>query len=144
MIRRPHLLPARASFAIVAAAMLALLASLPAAAQGRSEEPSGPAVLTPFPENDVYRVQVYGDAFAEGLLQGLLDVLVNNARVQVQRRHKPIGALVRTEWEDDIRAEEAARDSVHIGVLMLGLQDRQTDAAAIGCAPACDRQRRVA
>ena len=33
--------------------------------------PSGTSYLTPFPEGDTYKLQVYGDAFAEGLVDGL-------------------------------------------------------------------------
>ena len=100
-----------------------------------AEEPAGSNVLTPFPESDVYRIQVYGDAFAEGLTAGLVDVMANNSRVQVQKKHKPIGSLIRTEWDEEIRVEETSRDVVHIGVLMLGLQDRQAIRLAPGMKP---------
>ena len=100
-----------------------------------ADEPVPAAGLTPFPENDVYRIQVYGDAFAEGLTAGLVDVMANSARVQVQRKHKAIGALVRPEWDEEIRGEETSREVVNIGVLMLGLQDRQAIRVAPGMKP---------
>jgi uncharacterized protein len=81
--------------------------------------------LTPFPEADVYKLQVYGDSFAEGLASALADAFANDSRVQVNRRHKPIGSLTRAEWEDDIKPEDGSRETVHVAVIMLGLQDRQ-------------------
>jgi hypothetical protein len=81
--------------------------------------------MTPFPENDIYRVQVFGDAFAEGLAPGLAEVMGSDARVQVARRHRPFGSLTRADWEDDIRDDEANRELTHVAVVMLGTWDRQ-------------------
>ncbi len=96
---------------------------------------SAATTLTPFPESDVYKLQVYGDGFAEGLSNGIADVLSNTPRVQVQKKHKVIGALVRTDWEDDIKLEEQSKDVVHIGVVMFGLSDRQIIRSAQGAKP---------
>ena len=52
--------------------LLALPLAAPAAAQ---EEPTGTSYVTPFPEGDVYKLQAYGDPFAEGLLAGLNESL---------------------------------------------------------------------
>ena len=52
--------------------LLAFALASPAAAQ---EEPTGTSYITPFPEGDVYKLQAYGDPFAEGLLGGLARVL---------------------------------------------------------------------
>jgi hypothetical protein len=92
----------------------------------QDEVPSNAAsYVNPFPEGDTYRIQVYGDSFAEGLLSGLIEAFNGDPRMQVAKKHKPIGALVRTDWEDDVKGEEASRDAPHIGVLMFGLSDRQ-------------------
>ncbi len=115
------------TFALLLAVQF-LAAAQPATAQLRSptgEEASGSTFLTPFPEGDAYKLQVYGDAFAEGLTSGLVDTFGNEPKLQILRKHKPIGALVRPEWEDDIKPEDVARETVHIAVIMLGLQDRQ-------------------
>jgi hypothetical protein len=84
--------------------------------------------VTPFPEGDVYRLQVYGDGFAEGLLGGLIDAFAADTRVQVQRKHRPLSGAVRPEFEDETKAEEqpGARELIHIGVLMMGIGDRQS------------------
>ncbi len=84
----------------------------------------GTSYITPFPAGDVYRVQVYGDAFAEGLLGGLVDALADDARVQLQRRRRPLAGITRPEFEDEMKAEEASKDTVHIAVVMVGYNDR--------------------
>ncbi len=121
----------RLSQRLLAGLVLAALVagSAPAWAQrttpANDEASSATSFLTPFPEADIYRVQVYGDGYAEGLLGGLTEALGNETRLAVQKRHKPIGALIRPEWEEDLKPEETARDLVHIAVIMLGLSDRQ-------------------
>ena len=63
--------------------MLALALAAPSAAQ---EEPSGISYITPFPEGDVYKLQAYGDGFAEGLLNGLVEAFASDGRLQVLSR----------------------------------------------------------
>ena len=60
-------------------------------ARGCAEEPSGTSYITPFPEGDVYKLQAYGDAFAEGLLNGLAEAFAGDGRVQVSRKHRAAG-----------------------------------------------------
>ena len=91
-----------------------------------ADEPAAASAgyVNPFPEGDTYKVQVYGDGFAEGLLNGLIDAFGNDPRVSIAKKHKAIGALIRADFEEDIRPEEASREVVHVGVLMIGLNDR--------------------
>ena len=91
--------------------------AMPAAAQ---EEPSGVSYITPFPEGDIYKLQAYGDPFAEGLLGGLIESFAGDTRVQVAGRHRTINGIARAEIEEDLRVEEASRDTFHIGVIMIG------------------------
>ena len=108
-----------AKFTLVAALLLALAPALPA------QEPfPGASYMTPFPAGDTYRAQVYGDAFAEGLLGGLIDALGDEARVQLQRRRRPLAGITRPELDDEIKTEEASKDTVHIAVVMVGYNDR--------------------
>jgi hypothetical protein len=101
---------------------LALALARPSAAQ---EEPSGISYITPFPEGDVYKLQAYGDAFAEGLLGGLVEALAGDGRVQVSRKHRVLGGLTRADFDDEMKAEEApGRETFHIGVVMIGIADR--------------------
>jgi hypothetical protein len=115
------------AFVATLAVLAALLAlpSLPARAQ---EQFSGTSYITPFPQGDIYRLQLYGDAFAEGMLAGLTEAMSDDSRVQVQKQRRPIAGLVRLEFEDELKAEEAGKDAgkdaVHIAVVMIGYNDR--------------------
>src|SRR5262249_21659563 len=75
-------------------AVAALLLAPFAAARGQEQFP-GTSYVTPFPAGDIYRVQVYGDAFAEGLLGGLVDALADDSRVQLQRKRRPLAGITR-------------------------------------------------
>lgn len=103
---------------ISSALLLALAASVWAQEQFR-----GWSYITPFPADDTYRMQVYGDAFAEGLLSGLNEALADDKRVQLQRR-RPLAGIMRSDFNDVVKAEETSRDPVHIAVVMLGYNDR--------------------
>jgi hypothetical protein len=94
---------------------------LPAAAQ---EEPSGTSYITPFPEGDVYKLQAYGDPFAEGVLSGLAESFAGDSRLQISRKHRPLAGLARAEFDDEMKAEEANKETFHIGVVMIGFWDR--------------------
>jgi hypothetical protein len=104
--------------------MLAALVALPVATASAQEDFSGTTYITPYPEGDTYRLQVYGDAFAEGLLGGLTDAFSGDTRLQLQRRHRSLPGLIRPDLEDELRAEEANREPVHVAVVMIGVNDR--------------------
>ena len=86
--------------------------------------PSGTSYLTPFPEGDTYKLQVYGDAFAEGLVDGLAEAFATDRRVQVARKHRPLAGIARADFDTEMKAEEASREVIHIGVIMIGYGDR--------------------
>jgi uncharacterized protein len=90
----------------------------------RAQEQSGTSYITPFPESDMYRLQVYGDAFAEGVLSGLTEGFADDTRVQLQKRHRALPSVVRLEFDDELKVEEASRDTFHIAVVMIGYNDR--------------------
>lgn len=114
---------------LLGALLLALMLCLalapigPAHAQGGTSDMS---YITPFPDNDTHRLEVWGDVLAEGLLTGLVDQFADEPRVAVQRKHRPIGSLFRASFEDDVSeiVSEIARSNAHIVVIMLGLNDR--------------------
>lgn len=87
---------------------------------------SGSSYVTPFPENDVYRLQVYGDSLAEGLSAALLEAFSGDSRLQLQRGRHSLSGLLRNEFEDELRTIEGnlARTPVHVAVVMVGLYDR--------------------
>ena len=98
--------------------------------QRRVYQAQGPALstsyITPFPENDTYRLEVWGDTLAEGLLAGLVEQLADEPRISVQRRHRPVHSLLRAGFDEDVSeiVSELARSNAHIVVLLIGLNDR--------------------
>jgi hypothetical protein len=84
------------------------------------------AYITPFPENDTYRLQVYGDSLAEGLTFGLNEAFGGDTRLQVQRGRHPIAGIFRNEFDDELRTIETnlSRVPMHVAVVMVGLYDR--------------------
>ncbi len=96
-------------------------------AQTTEAGPAG-AFIAPFPENDTYRIQVWGDWMAEGLLSGLTDALSGDPRLQLVRRHRVFSGLLRGDPEDEAKSIEAdlSREAPHIAVIVLSLSDRGT------------------
>jgi uncharacterized protein len=93
-------------------------------AQSPQADEQGQTYITPFADSDTYRLQIYGDVFAEGIVGGLVEALAADQRVQIQRKHKPIGPIVKPEFDEEIKVEETSREVVHIAVVMLGYSDR--------------------
>ena len=110
--------------------VLIMMATLALSALAPPAFAQGPALstsyITPFPDNDTYRLEVWGDALAEGLLTGLVDQLADEPRVSVQRRHRPVQSLLRAGFDEDVSeiVSELARSNAHIVVIMIGLNDR--------------------
>ncbi len=77
-----------------------------AAHAGAEQETAGISYINPFPPGDIYKLQAYGDAFAEGLLTGSTSSMAGDTRVQVQRRHRALTGLARADFEDELRVEE--------------------------------------
>jgi len=115
---------------VAMAAMLGVFAVLAAGIWQSPVHAQGPALttsyVTPFPDNDSYRLEVWGDVLAEGLLAGLVEQLADEPRISVQRRHRPMHSLLRAGFEDDVAeiVSELARSNVHIVVILTGLNDR--------------------
>jgi hypothetical protein len=109
---------------LLAIAVLSALALLPLPRVLAQEAFPGTSYITPFPTGDIYRVQVYGDAFAEGLLGGLVDSFTDDTLVQLQKKRRPLSGLTRFEFDDELKAEDANRDTVHIAVVMIGYNER--------------------
>ncbi len=107
--------------ALLAVLFIAFRFATGAAAQ---EGPSGTSYLTPFPEGDTYKLQAYGDAFAEGLIEGLNEAFAGDRRIQVARKHRPLAGIARADFDSEMKAEEASREPLHIAVIMIGYGDR--------------------
>lgn len=113
----------RLAFALLIALSGLAGPDLPARAQ---TEPPASSFVTPFPANDTYVVQVYGDSLAEGLAPALAEALADDPRISVQRKSRGLPSLTRQDFPNEIKSitDGMARDPVHIAVVMMGNNDR--------------------
>ena len=71
------------------------------------EDAAGTSYINPFPPGDVYKLQAYGDAFAEGLLAGLTSRSPATPACSCSASIARSAALLAHDFEDEMRAEEA-------------------------------------
>ena len=116
-------------FALCLALAIALAGPSPVSAQ---EDQAGASFITPFPEGDIYKLQVVGDSLAEGALAGLVEAFGADSRLQINRRHRQVSGMLRGDAEEDFKGLEEAmtREPSHITVVMLGREDRWSMRAA--------------
>jgi len=100
---------------------LVLAGAMPASAQDGS---LGGSFITPYPENDIYRVQVVGDWLAEGLLGGLTQAFATSpGGAQIFPKRYKLSGVMRDSSLNGVE-NDFANDPSHIAVVMLGVQDR--------------------
>lgn len=91
----------------------------------RAQEDWGASYITPFPQNDVYRMQVIGDWMAEGLFSAVNEAFRSDTRVRLSNRMHSLGGLIRMRPEEFFKFEEWVKsEPLHIAILMLGIGDR--------------------
>jgi hypothetical protein len=107
-------------------ALLVLLCASLASPLIAQDNTPGSSYVTPFPDNDVYRLQVYGDSLAEGLLGGLTESFRGDNRLQIQRSRHAFSGVMRNEFAEELQSIESnlSRSPVHVAVVMVGLYDR--------------------
>ena len=104
--------------------ILVALLALPFTLARAQEDYSGNTYITPYPEGDTYKLQAYGDVFAEGVLARLIEAMADDTRVQIQKKHRALPGLIRADLDDELRAEEANKEPLHIALVMIGAYDR--------------------
>jgi hypothetical protein len=110
------------------AVLCALLALLPVAPRAHAQALDlGSSFVTPFPEKDIYRVVVIGDALAEGMAESLEVSFKGDSSIAISRRTKPKTAIARPDIYDWSKVAEtvAAKDQAHIAVVMFGTYEAQ-------------------
>ncbi len=101
--------------------LMALLLPTPARAQNEW----GASYVTPFPEDDVYRLQVVGDGMAEGVFSALAEAFRSDTRVRMPNGRHRLNGFIRMRPEDFFQFEETIKsEPIHIAVVMLGASDR--------------------
>jgi uncharacterized protein len=111
------------AYLAVLATLAALMALLAAGARAQ-EDFSGNSFITPYPEGDTYRLQAYGDQYAQGLLAPLADAMADDTRLQIQRKHRLLPGLIRPDLDDELKNEDANKEPLHVAVVMIGANDR--------------------
>jgi len=111
------------AFVMMALSALLLVRAVPAGAQ---DQGLGGSFITPFPDNDVYQVQIVGDWLAEGLLGGLVQAFTVGPGVSISRKRYDLPGLMRGNSTTELGALEQAftSDPSHIAIVMVGAQDR--------------------
>lgn len=108
---------------VIAMCLVALLTAFPARAQ---DDVASASFITPFPENDTYRMLVIGDSLAMGMVDGLVEAFGSADSVQMPRRHRALNGLARAEFDEEIKSLEDPnwREPLHIAVVLTGVWDR--------------------
>jgi hypothetical protein len=113
-------------------AVAATVALSPAA--GAAEyDPSG-TFLNPFPENDIYKVTVFGDGFAQGLLGGLQQAFNGDVRLTIEPQVSQLSRITSRGFEAKLAALDKAvsEKPFDIAVVMIGAEDRISMRSADG------------
>jgi hypothetical protein len=113
-------------FRLWLAAMAIALASGLAVPGHAADGDQGGTFLTPFPDNDIYQVAVFGDNFAEGLLGGLLQAFGSDIRLNIQHQVTPIANIATYDFEGKTTAleQKIGAQPLNIAIVMIGEDDR--------------------
>ena len=84
--------------------------------------------VTPFPENDQYRLAVFGDSLGDGMWAGLYRAFKSDTNIDVVKHSRVSTGFVRKDyfdWNGRIRGI-LGNEAVHIAVVMVGANDMQS------------------
>ena len=108
-----------------ATALIFALAAAFAAPVAAQDAGLGGSFITPFPENDVYQVQVVGDWMADGLVNGLVDAFATSpAGIAIARKRYDLPGLYGRRGDLDLLEKTFSSDPSHVAVVMTGAEDR--------------------
>jgi uncharacterized protein len=106
------------------ALIFALAAAFPAPVAAQDAGLGG-SFITPFPENDVYQVQVVGDWMADGLVNGLVNAFATSpAGIAIARKRYDLPGLYGRRGDLDLLEKTFSSDPSHVAVVMTGAEDR--------------------
>lgn len=112
-----------AALAIVLAGFLAMLP----AAQAQGLDHLSTSYVTPFPEQNRYRLYVFGDSLGDGIWAGLYRAFKAEGNMDIVKKSRVSTGFVRTDYYDWNKKLETilATEKVHIAVVMVGANDMQ-------------------
>ncbi len=107
-------------------AVAILLMPAAAVAQGSAADLPSKSFINPFPNGDLYRVRVFGDSWADGLINGVREVAGQDARLRIEGKVSKLNTVVSTRWARDVKAiEDAAKsDNYDVAIVMVGAFDQ--------------------
>ena len=122
---------AAGALVLAGAGLLSLALTRPVAAV---EDDSNASFLTPFPDGDTYQVSIIGDTFAEGILEGLVEAMGPDSRINIQRKVREFSGLMGADFDLKAKAFEdaIAKEPLNIAIVMLGEDDRVSVKNAAG------------
>ena len=111
-----------ACLTLLSAAAFAVVSTVEVSAQDAG---LGGSFITPFPENDIYQVQVVGDWMGDGLVNGLVDAFAASpAGIAIARKRYDLPGLYGRRGDLDLLEKTFATDPSHVAVVMTGTEDR--------------------
>lgn len=116
-------------FAATVAFLLAGLDALLPGAQAQTQTFShlSTSYVTPFPEQNRYRLYVFGDSLGDGIWAGLYRAFKSEGNVDIVKKSRVSTGFVRTDyynWNEKLETILAS-EKVHIAVVMVGANDMQ-------------------
>ena len=122
----PHTVRVLACIVTAVGLILGALTAFPAAGHAQGFDPTVSHV-TPFPEKDVYRTYVFGDAMADGISVGLADALRDEKSVEMFKKTKSTSGFTRPEIQDwaAVVKDTSAKEKFHIAIVAVGSADRR-------------------
>lgn len=114
----------------VLAALLLAVAAIGVAAPGvraQSFDHLTNSYVTPFPEQNRYRLYVFGDSLGDGIWAGLYRAFNPDGNMDIVKKSRVSTGFVRTDYFDWNKslAGILAAEKVHIAVIMVGANDMQ-------------------
>ncbi len=111
----------------VLAIVLAGLFSLPPRAQAQGLNFLSSSYVTPFPEQNRYRLYVFGDSLGDGIWAGLYRAFKPDGNIDVVKKSRVSTGFVRTDYFDWNKRLSGilTSEKVHIAVIMVGANDMQ-------------------
>jgi hypothetical protein len=88
----------------------------------------GASYITPFPENDVYKIRVIGDSLAEGLVGAMSNDMTRDVRIEINRHLWTLNRITTNRFATELKelVTDLENEKVHIAVIMLGMNDRRS------------------
>jgi hypothetical protein len=111
--------------ALIAAFLIVL--TVAAWVPARAADPLGQSYLTPFPENDLYRVYVFADGFGAGLGEALASLLDDETAIEMVDRSEGSAGIGRNDgitW-DEVIDQMSGAEQINAAVVLFGVSDRQ-------------------